>query len=426
MFDESSTKGLDSFFNFPEWQFIQYILPCFVTLIGQHATNPRSKPNELLAYTRFVHNLIQGFESNLIYKMGRGEPSLLIVTRFRDTPEAVWINLAKNLTVQLQEVESELGMLMYGSQKRMKRADEAEVLQAQIFFRMLKETLKSTTIERGEPIVFSGWGETLMRLIPRMKIAIQKEVMLPTNPFPTNNLLRAMEIMQELTNLADICNNPEELDDAREILDLASQKLKIMLGKQQSAVRDTMDKKKYQEMQKLTVQQLLGFVLFLLVFKRNANMLPFLQETKSPRHSSGNLAAYNYAEQTWVYLKAAMQPLLSDKQGNYLAWVTIDFVKKWMPISDKLFTILAEKNDLKDELMHYSLPTIPIKYCWGCDKFEGLEIKMTMCKLCVENRAVVHDIYWFCSCECEEKVLAERHLEEHNLFLERKLGRMSI
>jgi hypothetical protein len=328
IFDQSSTKGLKQSIVYPEWQFIQYILPCFVTLIGQHATNSKTKSTELLAYTRFVHNLIQSFELYLTTKDVDGDPEALIQRRFSEVPDAAWVNLAKNLKVQLCEVESELGMLIYGTQQRMKRADPAEVMQAQIFFRLLNDTLKTSSLRRGESIVFSYWGNTLLQCIPRIRAAIVTEVQLPSNPFPTNNLLQAMEILQELTNLADVYKKPKELDHTREILSLARQKVKVMLGKQQNTSRGNWDIKQYQGMQKLTVQQLLGSVLICLFLKWDENILPFLQATNTFRSALCYDTAFNYTLQGWGELRSALTPLLSDKDGTDLSLMTLDFAKK--------------------------------------------------------------------------------------------------
>jgi hypothetical protein len=171
IFDESSSKGLEECFIFTEWQFIQYILPCFVTLIGQHATKSKTKPNELLAYTRFVHNLIQSFELNLATKQVKGDPSSLVSKIKKDLPDWVCTNISIALMRQLQEVESELGMLIFGSHKRLKRADPSDVLLGQSFFLLLKESLKtlltsfSTHLNNldptysNNPTIFRCWDE---------------------------------------------------------------------------------------------------------------------------------------------------------------------------------------------------------------------------------------------------------------------------
>jgi hypothetical protein len=428
IFDQSSTRGFKDCFIYPAWQFIQYILPCFVTLIGQHATNSKTKSAELLAYTRFVHNLIQSFELNPTTMDVLGEPGTLTQTRYSEIPDEMWINLAKNLTVQLQEVESELGMLIYGSHKRMKRADTAEVMLGQTFFRLLKETLKSTTLERGEPIMFRCWGNILLQFVPRLREAIRKEILLPTNPFPINNLLQAMSILQELTNIADVCNKPQaDLDHIRAILDLANQKVKVMLGKQQNISRGTMDKKQHLGMQKMTVQQLLGSVLFFLALKWDDNMSSFVFATNTFQSEvcKSHDVAMNYAFQGWKELRSALTPYLSDEDGNDISVMTIDFAKKWMvSLHEKVTAFVAEESKLdsdKKEMFSMMLPVVPIKLCRGCIKFEGSEIKLSMCSVCVDNQDYC-DIHWFCSKECEEKVLTEEHLEEHDHFLMLKLG----
>jgi hypothetical protein len=423
IFEESSTQGLEDCYIFPEWHFIQYILPCFVTLIGQHATNPKTKASELHAYTRFVHNLIKSFEFCPTIKYVEGEPGTIMETRTSDLPDMLWVNLAKNLKKQLQEVESELAFQMYGTHNRMKRADMEEIMLGQVFFRLIKGTLRTSSLERGESTIFRCWGETLLLCVPRMTEALTKELMLPTNPFPVNNLLCAHSILKYLSNFADICGKTIELDYIHEILDLADQKMKTMMGKQPNALRSNMRKKHYLMMQKASVQQLLGSAMFLLVFKWNENMTSFLMDIYSYRLELFDDAVNHYAYQEWSKLRSLLAPLLSDKDGNDLSVMTLDFAKKCMLFVFDLVTGLKEsktKNDSKPKFSRI-LPVVPIKLCRGCGQFEECEIKLSMCRVCVDNRDY-SDIHWFCGKECEENVLAEGHLEEHDHFLMLKLG----
>jgi len=423
IFEVSSTEGLKDCYIFPEWHFIQYILPCFVTLIGQHATNPKTKPNELHAYTRFVHNLIKSFEFCPTIKYVEGDPGTLMETRTSGLPDTLWVNLAKNLTVQLQEVESELRMQVYGTHNRMKRADPEEIMLGQVFFRLIKGTLRTGSLERGESTIFSCWGETLLLCVPRMTEALTKELMSPTNPFPVNNLLCAHSILKYLLNYADICGEPIELDYVHEILDLADQKMKTMVGKQQKTLRGNMRMKHYQMIQKASVQQLLGSAMFLLVFRWNGDMTLFLCDTFSYRLELFDDAVNHYAYQEWSKLRSLLAPLLSDEDGNDLSVMTLDFAKKCMLfVHDLVIGLKENKNKNGSKLKFCSiLPVVPIKLCRGCGQFEECEIKLSMCRVCVDNRDY-SDIHWFCSKECEEKVLAEGHLEEHAHFLMLKLG----
>jgi hypothetical protein len=429
IFDESSTKGLKECFIFPDWQFIQYILPCFVTLIGQHATNSKTKPTELLVYTRFVHNLIQSFEMKLTIKSVKGKPGTLIQYKPKDVPDWVCSSLAKNLTVQLQEVESDLGMLIYGTQKRMKRADTAEVMQAQVFFRLLKDTLRTTTFERGESTIFRCWGETLLGIVSRTRESILKEVLLPTNPFPTNNLLQALAILHELKNIAATFNNEPMNRTIRELLNVAHQKMKIVLGKQQCTSRPKLETmKRYLEFQKLTVQQLLGAVLFFLVISWRKEMPVIVDATELFRSAQKNVAVEKFIIKDLRGLRSVMTPLLSDKDGNDLSMLPVDFSKKKASpctLYEQITTLLKSNQSSHDVLRKRSvlglLPVVPIKMCRCCEKFEELADKMAMCSVCVDNRDFP-DIYWFCSSKCETKVLDEGHLEEHAQFLMVKLG----
>jgi hypothetical protein len=65
MFLQSATDGLRDSFFYPEWQFIQYMLPCFVTAITEMSSNPKFRPDKLQNYTRFLHSFVLNFENHL-------------------------------------------------------------------------------------------------------------------------------------------------------------------------------------------------------------------------------------------------------------------------------------------------------------------------------------------------------------------------
>lgn len=444
IFDVSSTKGLEESFILPEWQFIQYVLPCFVTQMGQLATNSKIKPNELHSYTQFVHNLIQSFELNLITKFVRGNPGAIIRRRAKDIPDWVCMNIAENLEVQLQELQIDLGLLIYGSYKRMKKVDPTEVLLGQICFRLLKTTLSTTTLNKSQPVIFRCWGETLLQCVPRMRASVTKVVLLQTNPFPTNNLIRALALLQELTNIAAACSIKPLDELIYASLDLANKKLKFP---SMGTSRSNLDKKLSLEMQKLTVPQLLSVVLFSIVISGEKNsslraistgtyplsylmdmmpvkgtmnfcMLKFLKATNMFRATILDDAVKKYEAQDWRGLRSLLTPLLIDDTGLDLSTVTMDFAKKSASACyGHILDVIKAKDCIRKQFLNL-LPVIPIKYCRCCEKFEA---ELSKCKVCVDN-GDFPDIHWFCSQECETKVLAEGHLEEHDSFLMKQLG----
>jgi hypothetical protein len=422
IFDVSSVKGFEEEFVLSEWQFIQYILPCFVTQLGQLATNSKTKPNELHAFTRFVHNLIHSFELNLKKtNLIRGNYETLKNVMDTDLPKWMCNNQVNNVTGQLQEVETELGMLVHGTHKKMKKAGSADFPMGQICFRQLSDTLKNTVLNQARPIIFKCWIEIVLHYIPRLKESIYKVLLVPTNPFPTNNLLQALAVLEELKNIA-VTFNPNPVDElCLACLDKVDQKLKLMMGKQPSAMRSKLEKKLFLEMQNLTVQQLLGIALFGIVDsweKCSKNMLELFNPAKTYQTAIINSAVEKFAAKDWRGLRSVLAPLLQDKDGNDLSLVTMDFAKK---SASACYTRVHEAIKFKDsKKKHFIslLPVIPIKFCRCCVKFE---VKLTKCKICVDNYDFL-DVHWFCSDKCEEKVLAEGHLEEHDQHLMLKCG----
>lgn len=412
---------MEESFILPDWQFIQYILPCFVNLIGQLATNSKTNPNELLAFTRFVHNLIQSYESNLTTKHIKGTPGKLMRCAPEDIPDWACMNISKYLPEQLQELERELEMLVYGTHKRMRKADTDNMLLGQICFRMLKETLRISTFERCQPVIFRRWGEAMLQCVPRMKAAISLEALQQTNSFLTNNLLQALTTLQELAHIVAICNVKPMDELIHASLDLANQKLKLMMGKQQRSSRGNLEKKIFLEIQKLTVGQLLGLATFTIVLgwsKKNLSISEFLVATKMTRSTIVDDAVKKYEAQDWHGLRSLLTPLLSDNDGNDLSLVTFDFIKKSASTCYARAINTIKTKDANRKHFLSLLPVLPVKYCRCCESFTA---QLSMCKVCVDNPDFP-DVHWFCCAMCEGKVLGDGHLEEHDHFLMQKLG----
>jgi hypothetical protein len=422
IFDVSSSKGFEEEFVLPEWQFIQYILPCFVTHIGHLATNSKTKPNELHIYTRFVHNLIQSFELKLKKtKLAQGSYEDLKQYIDLDLPEWVCKNQANNVIGQLQAVETELGIVVHGTHKKIKKAGSANFPLGKICFRLLSDTLKNKVLNQTRPLILKCWTEIVLNYIPRLKGAILKEVMAPTNPFPTNNLFQAVAVLEELKNTV-LTYNVNPLDELTlACLEKADQKLKIAMGKQPVPLRGKFEKKINLEMQMLTVQQLLGVALFGIVNdwkNRNKGMLKIFDPTKIVHSAIINPAIKNFVRKDWQGLLSVLAPLLGDKDGNDLSLVTMEFAKK---SASSCYIRVLEAIKMKDSKKKQFIslyPIIPIIFCRCCVKFE---VKLKKCKICVDNNDFP-DVHYFCSEKCEEKVLAERHLEEHDHNLMVKCG----
>jgi RNase P subunit RPR2 len=423
IFNVSSTKGLKEHFILPEWQFIQYILPCFVTQIGHLATNSKIKPSELHNFTRFVHNLIQSFEVNLkkTHIIEGNLKSNLKMTEKVVVPDWFSNNQATNVSWQLQEVERELGMMVHGTHKKIKKAGSADFPLGQICFLQLAETLRNGVLNRSRPLMFKWWSETILHYVPKLRGAIFKEVMISTNPFPTNNLLQALAVLEELKNISVTLNfNPvDEL--ILECLDMADQKLKIMMELQPGPLRRKIERKRFVEIQRLTVQQLLGVALFGIVVSwqtKDSNLLEIFDPTKIFRSAIINSAIEKLVASDWRGLRCLLTPLLSDSDGIDLSLVTMDFAKK---SASACYLRVHEAIKMKDSKKKYFLslsPVIPIKFCRYCEKFE---VELKKCRICVDNPDFP-DIHWFCSDDCEDKVLVKMHLEEHDHDLMVKLG----
>jgi hypothetical protein len=424
IFDVSSTKGLEECFVLPDWQFVQYMLPCFVTLIGHLATDSKTKPTEVFACIRFVHNLIQSYELNLITKHVKGEPAPLVRERDPDFPSWVCFNLARNLQMQMTEVEKELGLLIYGSCKRIKKAGMPGFLEEHPgLLQLFGETLNRSWFGKLSVDVFRSWCEKVLQCVPRLKAAIAKEVTQPTNPFPINNLLEALSTLQQLVHYADVCCMDEpQVGLERATLHLAHQKLKKMMGKEQVTLNILLNKQFFLQMQKLTVQQLLGLALFDIAFchsKVEHSMLAFVKTTQVPQSALLNAAVEKFENKDWSGLKSLLTPLLSDQEGNDLSVVEMDIAVNTAQIGyNYVLQLIEEKDSWRDDFLSL-VPVLPVRFCRGCEKFT--DVQLSMCRVCVDNRDFP-DVHWFCSHECEETVLAQRHLQEHDVFLMKLLG----
>ena len=226
-------------------------------------TDSKTKPNELRIYTRFVHHIIQSFELNL--KKTHIVTSIgATIKLYNDVELPEWVsnNQVNNVIEQLQAVESELGMMVHGTHEKIKRAGSADFPLGQICFRLLSDALKNSILNLARPNILKSWSENILQYTPRLKEAMFKVALGSTNPFPTNSLLQVLAVLEELKNFVVTYKLLPVDELSLACLTKADQKVKLMMGRQPSAIRGNLGKNVYLEMQKLTVQQLLGIALF--------------------------------------------------------------------------------------------------------------------------------------------------------------------
>jgi hypothetical protein len=177
----------------------------------------------------------------------------------------------------------------------------------------------------------------------------------------------------------------------------------------------------YLEMQKLTVQQLLGIAFFGIVDSWencDKGKLDVFDWTKTFRSAIINSAVQKFVAKDWRGLRFLLKPLLSDKDGNDLSSVTMLFA---LTSGSGCYRHVLEAFTVKESSKKHLIslfPVIPIKFCRCCVK---VDVKLIKCRICVDNFDFP-DVHWFCSDKCNEKALADGHLKEHDLHLVIKCG----
>jgi len=420
MFEESLSAGTKESFSFPEWQFIQYLLPSFVTLIGDLAKNTKVKESELSVYIQFVHHFIHGFELNL-----QKQP---LSPQSPDQPTSInplLANRTKILLWQMDKLEKEIGMLVYGTFKKMDKIGSVDFALKQNCFSMIRDILSKEMVIDTLQLLLPPWFDTLQNFFSRMLLSIKEVNITLTTLDSTKKLLEASFVLGELLkvtcNLTSIDPYPREpfLLEAN-----ADARIKTMMGKQTEMMKcqHKVDKKFVAEMQKLSVHQILGLLLhgcvrILKMRTKHETRAKFLRtETFNSELINSALALIADSKHPWHKLKLLLAPFLRDKDSEDLSMVTIEFARKFPICYDVALSSIKLISVKKGS--RFEGWALPIKYCGSCKTFEGKLKKCSFCSDCKDFQ----DTRWFCNDACEEKGFDDGHREEHSVQLLKNLG----
>jgi hypothetical protein len=399
---------------FPEWQNIQYLLPCFVTLIGEIAGYPENYDTDLKIYTDFVHRLVQSFELHLVkehfsLKKDKVQPAM----NEEESAYLRWFakNKSSNMPALMDYTLEELGLLVFSD----KDEDVAKPLDSTIekyCFIVLKGTFGLESEFHNVTPLKATWTANFQCFLSRMRTAIRKSKVYCQLRSPyAKSLQRAVVLITELFYVGLTCSDKPYDNFVLYLKERADWQLRKMTDPEAYDCGEVKVKKELAaEVQKLSVEQILGLLLFnVVVVLQNCdpaamrNLFP-----PRPFHSAVfNSALEACASKKWSDLRFLISPLMCDKRGENPSFVTVDFARN--SASSCYKRVLDMVDQRSDELKIFS-PVVPVKLCKNCSK-SGSDMKM--CSLC-EKIADFPDTYWFCSWECEKTCLDGGHLGEHN------------
>jgi len=171
---------------YQDWQFIQYMLPCFVALIGEATKKKEFKQKNLKVYIQIVHNLIQSFELHL-----RKKP---LKTPRPEKPSLDWLipNQATCLSRQFTIVQKELSVTVYKCCKSFEKEGSLDWILSTLCFSQFEDSLSGNDkmIKIGRN-VFQPWLEDVQNIISRMMLAVRKVDLARPMLLSNKNLLQA-------------------------------------------------------------------------------------------------------------------------------------------------------------------------------------------------------------------------------------------
>lgn len=247
-----------------------------------------------------------------------------------------------------------------------------------------------------------------------MRTAIRESEMsyLYDSPSSKSGRLRvAMKLIKELYYVGLTCSDQPYDDSVTYLKDWADWELSKTPDTQTDSFKSEVkvDKQLAIEVQTLSMHQILGLLLFnVVVVLQNCDPAA-VRNLFPPRPFQSDLlnSALEVCEtKKWFSLKELVFTLLGDNKGNVLSFVTLEFARKSASSCYKPVLEMFKLNNRKMKIFRHVLP---IKSCRSCRK---LDCDLKMCSVCVENDDFP-DIHWFCSQECEKKILDGGHLEEH-------------
>jgi hypothetical protein len=289
---------------------------------------------------------------------------------------------------------------IYNSEYQVGKSGSVESALRLCFFRQFSDTFSNELLTCSAPMTLRSWSVTIENLITRIREAIREDKITPSNPFPVNNILRAVDLLTELRTLAvTFAEESDYLDDKiLALLDFINRKVAETIGKKATPRRASKVSQALKKgMQKLSLQQLVGLALFYIsicVTKCDKTEMKLFLRLKRYKSDLVICAIKACVDKEWLQLSKVFKPLLNDEEGNDLSKATIMSAKLAGSCYKSVFAFVCENKKGARAM----LPLLPIQICHQC--FDVNE---------PTKKSKKGANVWFCS-ECEASMALEAGL----------------
>jgi hypothetical protein len=414
IFEDSLENGLNEGYVYPEWQFIQYLLPTFLAM----ATNtldlvPTSPCTILQKNVGLISQIVNYFEVYLRKEKSRSKIGLM--EPMRNAKRKL-----KNLRSLLDQVQNEFYMLLDVSGQ-----ENVITKQFSAFFDSFRWSVDVDLLKDfesdGLTNIYLKHAETensFTRLLTSLRLVreVKKESVKETYLTGCIQSYTVAEIL--LRKLLMSKSVDMECADILQLFTLLEGKLRITLGqcKKFGRTEPNIDWKLALEVKRLTYPQLLWVVLYNIVTclvglaskKRNIPLI-----SGSPLCSDGVQNLFKFcAEGNWPALMSTVARHVDAGQQNHPAVVHISTARKFPRVFKAILKQVKNLSTVKMfNLAQVSrLVWTPIMYCANCSKYE---CDLKICKHCKGDFKGFVLTCWFCSKKCENAYLEAGHAEEH-------------
>jgi len=427
---------LESHFNstpkwrrfYPEMNFVQYILPCFVVSFLDLAKDPSAKPEGKKWYMQFVHELICTFETEENYKnssdcmvpkthspyhllIGGGEPTdNILLGRIELILKTMNLGICGSAESKSQVVE-EIDHKFLSVLRDMTACEP-------LLEKDLQKELLNLEFLYGQ----------MTRYLTRMAFALRKTTVCNYMDLPKHKMEDAMlicmfmmkmnehddKVLPLVNHMCEIHNRIVEAFGHRYCQPLGE----VSGGRFNSSVH----KRLAADAATLSYQQLISIHMYnSLSVSKATHRAKFRSDHWDPcRFDAVEVAFSCFLENDLWKLKQILISLLQTPESKDLSLMSSLQCAKSAPLSfASALDSLSEKMTIKNMSKKGVITFFPIRHCRWCGLVNE---ELKMCSECHNSGKEYMDKNWFCTDECEKIAWEKVHKEEHARSLAIKSG----
>jgi len=349
---------------YPECQFLQYIIPCFVANYLDTHKDPSVPQDKKKEFLKFVHNLIESYETKEFCQE----------VQIKKDPFTFH---ARGSEVLIEKVRS----LQEHAAKNLK------VLTGKVY-----DSLFSKNSVSKDSNCLKNWTFQMFMFFSRVNTCVKK-----------------------------LDDPPESSFDWFSKFMLKFDPSLVELGKMCRKLHEPLEKCEDSQRSSLTPQQIFGITVFSFFdsLKRNQfkSKMRSSQGPGFPLDDIDSAMWALYTEDKWTVKQKVSSMAHKSGQGDQTL-DSLELAKSNVFYEEALKSGLTEEGKVKMSRPG-EITFFPVKHCRWCGLLEADTFRK--CPVCVDNPDFP-DVNYFCSLNCETEALDQQHTEEHATFLMIRCG----